>query len=429
MFASVTPEALSEGTLAFRAIAGLVFEPETLSVPDRLPLRSTPDAAASGASAKLANNTTISGAAFTYTYYTNNTCTTKTGTTAATGGATAAGGAPKTAGTWYVTATLTGTDNYNTSTSGCVTYTMNAATPTISLTAKTATWSGSVIAANTATVTLQNSETYSGTITYTYYTDDACTNKTTVSGNGAAGEGAAPVYSGIYYVKAVAAPDDVFSEIVSNTAKLEIKTNDKENKDKTTQNTDDVTDKKVEEGVSVTDDKTSGEYQVVSATGESGTVVYSGPADRKVKKAVIPDAITIDGKIFQVSGIADNAFKGCTGLKTVKISAGIESIGKNAFKGCKKLTTVKIGSGMKIIGESAFEGCKALKSITIEKNVTKIGKKAFYKCKNLKKINFKTEKLQSVGSKAFKKIGSNCKVTFKKKYRKKYMKLTKGKIG
>ena len=38
-----------------RAIAGLVFVPETFSVPDRLPLRETPEAAANGASSKFVN--------------------------------------------------------------------------------------------------------------------------------------------------------------------------------------------------------------------------------------------------------------------------------------------------------------------------------------------------------------------------------------
>ena len=76
--------------------------------------------AATGATAKLANNTAISGAEFTYKYYSNSTCTSGETTTA-----------PKNAGTYYVKATLTGTTNYATSTSNCATYVMNPNTVTV----------------------------------------------------------------------------------------------------------------------------------------------------------------------------------------------------------------------------------------------------------------------------------------------------------
>ena len=80
-------------------------------------------------------------------------------------------------------------------------FSITTATPTVSLTAKTATYTGSAISANTATVTLTNSETYSGTITYTYYTNSSCTTKTATS-TGASAAGGAPKDAGQYYVKA-----------------------------------------------------------------------------------------------------------------------------------------------------------------------------------------------------------------------------------
>ncbi|MDO4974999.1 MAG: InlB B-repeat-containing protein, partial [Alphaproteobacteria bacterium] len=71
--------------------------------------------AASGASAKLSsNNTTISGATFTYQYYSGTGCS-----------GTALSNAPKDAGTYSVKASVNGTSNYNSSTSSCVTYTIN----------------------------------------------------------------------------------------------------------------------------------------------------------------------------------------------------------------------------------------------------------------------------------------------------------------
>ncbi len=78
---------------------------------------------ASGATSKLvSNNSTISGASYTYKYYTNSSCSTGETSTS-----------PENAGTYYVKATLTGTNNYNTSTSSCVKYTMNKKVPTLAL--------------------------------------------------------------------------------------------------------------------------------------------------------------------------------------------------------------------------------------------------------------------------------------------------------
>ena len=261
--------------------------------------------AASGATAKLSSNSSaISGGSYTYTYYTDSNCATKT-TTSDGSGATASGGAPKNADTYYVKATLAGTANYNTSTSGCTKYTMNkykptlalsatthtimwsqtktfTATPTtitackgtltaasantsyitiesgastanatsavsikwkgvlkttgikinvnykpndtdncaaadqkqytgivnvydpitVNLTAKSAKYTGSAIAANTATATPNSSPTMS----YTYYTNNTCTTKTSTSdSSGAASAGAAPKNVGTYYVIAHAA--------------------------------------------------------------------------------------------------------------------------------------------------------------------------------------------------------------------------------
>ena len=87
-------------------------------------------------SAQAANTATTSGnGSITYLYYTNNTCTTQTGTAANAGGASAAGGAPKTAGTWYAIATAAQTNQYNAASSGCVKYTMNKYTPTLAISA------------------------------------------------------------------------------------------------------------------------------------------------------------------------------------------------------------------------------------------------------------------------------------------------------
>ena len=132
---------------------------------------------ANTATVTLTNSETYSGT-ITYTYYTNNACSTGATTTA------------PTSGTWYVKASIAASGNYNAASSGCVNHTIIAATPTVSLSAKTGmTYNGSSQAANTATV----SPNGGGAVTYTYYTNNACSAGATTT---------APTNVGNYWVKA-----------------------------------------------------------------------------------------------------------------------------------------------------------------------------------------------------------------------------------
>ena len=88
---------------------------------------------------------------------------------------------------------------------------------TIKLTAKKAVYTGKAIAIGKASVTGSK-----GTVKYTYYTDSACSKKTTAKANGSASKGAAPVYAGTYYVKATVAADACYKSAVSSKVRLVI---------------------------------------------------------------------------------------------------------------------------------------------------------------------------------------------------------------
>ena len=88
---------------------------------------------------------------------------------------------------------------------------------TITLADKTATYNGKNIYIGKATVTGST-----GYVTYIYYTDSKCTNKTTKSANGATSSGGAPANAGTYYVKATVAADYNFRAATSKAAKLTI---------------------------------------------------------------------------------------------------------------------------------------------------------------------------------------------------------------
>ena len=89
-------------------------------------------------------------------------------------------------------------------------------------------------------------------------------------------------------------------------------------------------------------------YQI---EGGSVTVTQAEDASGDVK---IEASVVIDGTTYEVTAIASEAFKGCTGLTSVEIPNSITTIGENAFEGCTGLCVIMIGNGIKEIASKAF---------------------------------------------------------------------------
>ena len=155
-------------------------------------------------------------------------------------------------------------------------------------------------------------------------------------------------------------------------------------------------------GTTITDTKSSGMYQVVSAQG-SCEVVYTKQLGQGAK-VVIPDQIIYDGVACDVVGI-----------------------GASAFAKNKKLASVTIGNKVRTIGAKAFSGCVKLKSVAVGMSVLEIGKQAFNGCSSLKKINIKSPVLKKVGAKAFKGIHPKAVIKIPKSQKKTYEKVLKKK--
>ena len=156
---------------------------------------------------------------------------------------------------------------------------------------------------------------------------------------------------------------------------------------------------------------------IVTTTGTAkkrGTVAYTGGFEETEKVFTIPATVVIDGITYDVTSIAENAFRNNQTITKVTIASSVTKIGKYAFSGCKKLKSVTINNNIKIIEDEAFYKCTSLTKITIPKKVNKIGKSAFEGCKKLKTITIKTTKLTSknVEKNAFKGIykKATCKV-------------------
>lgn len=83
------------------------------------------------------------------------------------------------------------------------------------------------------------------------------------------------------------------------------------------------------------------------------SVMILGSNPKSTGDLIIPDII--DG--FPVTSIGDQAFYGCSGLKSVKLPSSITEIGNNAFEGCSGLTSITIPNSITSIGDYAFLGC------------------------------------------------------------------------
>ena len=134
---------------------------------------------------------------------------------------------------------------------------------------------------------------------------------------------------------------------------------------------------------------------------DNAAVVAKQPIN--IITAIIPAEINYKDATYNVTSIADSAFKGCSDLATITIPEGVTSIGSYAFEGCSDLATITIPEGVTSIGSDAFSGCSGLAAVTIPASVTSIDNGAFSGCSNLVAITIPAS-VTRIGSHAF----SNC---------------------
>ena len=105
-------------------------------------------------------------------------------------------------------------------------------------------------------------------------------------------------------------------------------------------------------------------------------------ADPYVEKIVLPNTIV---------KIGQDAFAGCSNLKSINIPDSVTSIGAHAFYNCNSLKSIEIPDSVTTdIEERTFLGCSSLEKIRLPNTIRKFGYYAFYGCKSLKKINIPT---------------------------------------
>ena len=95
----------------------------------------------------------------------------------------------------------------------------------------------------------------------------------------------------------------------------------------------------------------------------------------------IPDYITIDNgdetyTAIKVTGIKDGLFQNDTNISSVRLGKYITEIPDNAFNGCSSLKTIEY-EALNKIGENAFADCTSLEKFVVNTSITEIGNNAF----------------------------------------------------
>lgn len=102
----------------------------------------------------------------------------------------------------------------------------------------------------------------------------------------------------------------------------------------------------------------------------------------------IPAWTTINGIGYRVGSIGESAFAGNTGIRTVRISDGVERIGSFAFYKAANLTVVFLPSSLITVGNGAFAECTFLEILYIGSALKSFGATAFSFCTSLSTVNY-----------------------------------------
>lgn len=132
------------------------------------------------------------------------------------------------------------------------------------------------------------------------------------------------------------------------------------------------------------------------------------------EKVIIPDTLKVvldstEVKVLPVIAIEEGVFAEKEYITEVTIGANILKIANNAFNGCTALKTVNMSSSVNELGDAAFANCIRLKSIIIPAKVEKVPPSAFDGCSMLTKVVIEakgdgTDSEKTLNSKAF----ANC---------------------
>ena len=144
-------------------------------------------------------------------------------------------------------------------------------------------------------------------------------------------------------------------------------------------------------------------YMVLSE--DSGTCALIGRTKGNERPNIyISDQVKYRGRTYNVTEIADSAFKGDMHLVTVCFPSTLRRIGAGAFKECKNMISADIPNGVTYIGPTAFWWCVKLESVRLPNSIRRIPI-ACFSITAIREINV-PEGVESIGFDAFAKCDS-----------------------
>ena len=135
-------------------------------------------------------------------------------------------------------------------------------------------------------------------------------------------------------------------------------------------------------------------------TNKEARLVYLDEENDFNENVVVPEKVSINGELYSVTSIGDNAFGDCRSLENVILPASITEIGSYAFVGCRSLENVILPASITEIGSYAFAFCGKLNLIKLPEKLHEIGDGAFSFCGELNLIEL-PENLREIGDMAF----------------------------
>lgn len=138
------------------------------------------------------------------------------------------------------------------------------------------------------------------------------------------------------------------------------------------------------------------------------------------------DTLTSVSDSFYGDNLIKISFKNCSNLTSVRaFTNNKNTLAEVDFSGCTSLTalpdsmfsgftalkTVKLDDSMKTIGSKTFYDCSGITEIDLPAGLTTIGKNAFEGCIGVQTINYNAQNLTSVGTDAFKNLGTTKNLT------------------
>lgn len=145
-------------------------------------------------------------------------------------------------------------------------------------------------------------------------------------------------------------------------------------------------------------------YNILSEGDQTMEVTYRGTsyaaANEYIGDIIVPDSVIRFNKTYRIVKVGEEAFRGCTQIRSITLPTSITSISKSAFEGCSGLSNIVLPEKLDTLPERAFAGCTALRSIKVPQRISIYSKDVFNGCSSLKTIKL-SKNVSEIGEGAF----------------------------